>query len=165
MGNSPRKLLNMLNSYCKTSLWALSSFYCACHLWDKFLAEREINDNKVPTSINPQEIDIPLQGAFLIDLMHWRHPTAILVGKRWRNNRNAQICHAAHRNGQWTTSFWPLGECALLKWRHVHKVYCNNQNIPVMHEFLQLFSYCFQINEESSFKFDQKYNSWKSKLF
>ena len=32
---------------------------------------------------------------------------------------------AAHSIVQWTTSFWPLGEGALLKWRHVHKVYIN----------------------------------------
>ena len=53
--------------------------------------------------------------------MHWRHPAAILEEKQWPNNRDAQI--SAHSIGQWTTSFWPLGESAQLKWRHVHKVY------------------------------------------
>ncbi len=63
--------------------------------------------------------------------MHWRHPTAILEVKRWRNNRIAQICtRGAQDCVQWTTSFWPLGEGALLKWRHVHKIYSLLALIP-----------------------------------
>ena len=59
-----------------------------------------------------------------ISLMHWRYPAAILEEKRWRKKSKRTSVRATHGVGQWTTSRWPLGEGALLKWRHAHKVYC-----------------------------------------
>ena len=41
-----------------------------------------------------------------IDLMHWHHPAAILVEKRWRNNRNAQICTRGAQD-------WPMNNLLL----------------------------------------------------
>ncbi len=40
--------------------------------------------------------------------------------KQWKR---ADLYARAHMIDQWTASFLPLGEGALLKWRHAHKVY------------------------------------------
>ena len=64
-----------------------------------------------------------------IDLMHWHHPAAILEEKRWRNNWNAQICTRGAQYQPMYNSLWPIGEGALLEWRHVQRSIGNEHGL------------------------------------
>ena len=59
----------------------------------------------------------------VIDFMHWCHPAAIFKVNNGKMIKMHRFVRAAHRFGQWTAAFLPLGEGALLVWHHVHQVY------------------------------------------